>query len=588
MVVDLLNKQITLILKELGIANPQLNFEHPADENHGDWSTNAALQYAKQLPDINNPRKLAEIIVEKLKPLLKDIPEIWQVSIAGPGFINFSLAREYFRTEIVKMSEKAPQEYFAKKAKENKNRKVIVEYSSPNIAKPFTIGHLRSTIIGDAVANLYEALGWQVYRDNHLGDWGTQFGKLIYAIKTWGNQEDIDKSKQPIKELVTLYVKFHEEAEKNPNIEDDGRAWFKKLEEGDDEAHQLWQWCIDLSWKEFQSIYGELGISFTENNGRGFGESYFEDKMSEAVDLLETKLAPEKAVENGAHYAEGEDGAKLIFFNNEELPPLMVMKKDGATLYATRDFATDYFRLKKYDNPDLIVNEVGAEQSLYFQQLYKVEEILGWYKPGQRVHVKHGLYRFKDKKMSTRKGNVIWLADVISEAKERAEALSPDKKHITQTIAIGALKWNDLRSETNRDIVFDWDELLSMKGNSGPYVQYATVRAKSILRKAALEEFSPGYGDDAWKMNTEELNLARHLDRFVETVQLAASEFAPHHLASYLFELAQRFNVLYNTHKIVTAENSDARERRCVLTQATVKTLEYGLSLLGIQTPEEM
>jgi len=180
------------------------------------------------------------------------------------------------------------------------------------------------------------------------------------------------------------------------------------------------------------------------------------------------------------------------------------------------------------------------------------------------------------------------LADVISEAKERAEALSPDKKHITQTIAIGALKWNDLRSETNRDIVFDWDELLSMKGNSGPYVQYATVRAKSILRKAALEEFSPGYGDDAWKMNTEELNLARHLDRFVETVQLAASEFAPHHLASYLFELAQRFNVLYNTHKIVTAENSDARERRCVLTQATVKTLEYGLSLLGIQTPEEM
>ncbi|MBT4652016.1 MAG: arginine--tRNA ligase [Candidatus Pacebacteria bacterium] len=588
MIADKIQKQLKKVLLELGIDNPKVQLEHPADETHGDWSTNIALQYHKQIDDFSNPRELAEAVIEKLKPFSEETHEIYKLSIAGPGFINFRLAKEYFRTRIIKMAEMNSPDFFAEYINKNKDKKVIVEYSSPNIAKPFTVGHLRSTIIGDAVANLYEVLGWQVYRDNHLGDWGTQFGKLIYAIKTWGDREEISESKNPIKDLVKLYIKFHEEAEEKPEIEDIGRSWFRKLEEGDDEARSLWNWCIELSWKEFRGIYGELGISFTENNGRGYGESFFEDKMSEVVSLLEEKLTPEDAVKNGAHYAEGDNGAKLIFFEDEKYPPMMLMKKDGATLYSTRDFATDYFRLAQYDNPDLIVNEVGAEQSLYFEQLYKVEQIMGWYKPGQRVHVKHGLYRFKDKKMSTRRGNVIWLEDVIAEAKKRAEALSPDKKHIAHVVAIGALKWNDLKSETTRDIIFDWDDLLSMKGNSGPYIQYATVRAKSVLRKAALEEFYPGFGDDSWKLDKDEMSLVRHLDRFTEVVEQAAKEFAPHHLATYLFELAQRFNGFYNTHPIINAENSDARERRCTLTQVAAKVLEYGLSLLGIQTPEEM
>ncbi|MCC6711155.1 MAG: arginine--tRNA ligase [Candidatus Pacebacteria bacterium] len=587
MLVNSLHQQINAVLINLGITNPRVNLEHPADENHGDWSTNVALQYHKQIDGFSNPRTLAEKIVTELKNNLNDLPEIWQIEIAGPGFINFKLAHEYFRTQTIKLAETKPQALFKELTTKNKAKKAIVEYSSPNIAKPFTIGHLRSTIIGDAIANLYEAIGWQVLRDNHLGDWGTQFGKLIYAIKTWGDQAEIAKSDRPIKELVQLYVKFHDEAEKEPEIENAGRAWFKKLEEGDPEAKALWQWCIDLSWQEFQQIYGELGVSFSENNGRGYGESFFEDKMTEVVKLLESKLTPEDAVTNGAHYAEGENGAKLIFFENGQYPPLMVLKQDGATLYSTRDFATDYYRFKK-EKPDLIVNEVGAEQALYFQQIYAVEQIMGWYQPGQRVHVKHGLYRFKDKKMSTRKGNVIWLEDVIDEAKNRAETLAENNKTVAHVVAIGALKWNDLKSETSRDIIFDWDEILSMKGNSGPYVQYAAVRAKSVLRKAALEEFSPAFGDDSWKLDQVELNLARHLDRFVELVEKAATEFAPHHLAGYLFELAQRFNAFYNTHQIINAENSDARERRTVLTQATANVLEYGLGLLGVQTPEEM
>lgn len=588
MLIDSLKQQLLQVLQTLGVTEPQVTLEHPADETRGDWSTNVALQYIKQLPTFKNPRALAEKIIEELADFTANKPEIWAVEIAGPGFINFRLAREYFRTKIIKMAEEKQTDLLTNLKVKNQAKKAIIEYSSPNIAKPFTIGHLRSTIIGDAIANIYEASGWQVFRDNHLGDWGTQFGKLIYAIKTWGNQEEISRSARPIKELVELYIKFHEQAELEPEIENAGRTWFKRLEEDDPEARKLWQWCIELSWKEFQGIYGELGISFSENNGRGYGESFFEDKMEAVIRLLAEKLTPEKAQEHGAHYGEGNDGAKLIFFENDKFPPLMVLKKDGATLYSTRDFATDYFRLHHYKQPDLIINEVGAEQSLYFQQLYEVEKIMGWFSEGQRVHVKHGLYRFKDKKMSTRKGNVIWLEDVIAEAKKRAEVLADNNQSIAHVVAIGALKWNDLKSESNRDIVFDWDEILSMKGNSGPYVQYAAVRAKSVLKKAALEEFSPGFGDDSWKMDGVELGLARHLDRFEEAVEKALTEFAPHQLASFLFELAQRFNGFYNTHQIINAENSDARERRCILTQATANTLEYGLSLLGIQTPEEM
>jgi len=588
MISQLLQTNINQVLKNLGVDNPEAQLEHPADESHGDWSTNAALKYIKELDQFSSPRALAEKIIEDLQPFFKVTPEIWDIEIAGPGFINFRLAREYFRTRVIKISETEQKDLLNSFVEKNKDKKAIVEYSSPNIAKPFTIGHLRSTIIGDAIANIYEGLGWQVFRDNHLGDWGTQFGKLIYAIKTWGDQEKISNSQRPIKELVELYIKFHKEAEKEPELEDAGRAWFKKLEQDDPEAKKLWYWCIDLSWKEFHQIYGELGISFTENEGKGYGESFFENKMDEVIRFLEEKLTPDQSIKNGAHYAEGDDGAKLIFFEEDKYPPLMVLKKDGATLYSTRDFATDYFRLGHYNNPDLIINEVGAEQSLYFEQIYEVEKIIGWYNDGQRVHVKHGLYRFKDKKMSTRKGNVVWLEDVIAEAKKRAEKLSKGNKSVAHVVAIGAMKWNDLKSETSRDIVFDWDEILSMKGNSGPYVQYATVRAKSVLKKAALEEFSPAFGDDSWKMDDIEMDLARQIDRFEETVEKAALEFAPHHLTGYLFELAQRFNSFYNTHQIINAENSDARERRCILTQAAEKTLEYGLALLGIQTPEEM
>jgi arginyl-tRNA synthetase len=578
MINDEIIKAIQKALIDLKIDQAVVELERPADENFGDLSCNVALR-VKVPEQFKLSQILAEKLVAQLRVILKDNSAIALISVAGSGFINFTLSEQYWLKQLNKLAS-GPTII----AKTGEKKAIIVEYSSPNIAKPFTVGHLRSTIIGDAIANLYEALGWQVYRDNHLGDWGTQFGKLIYAIKTWGDQAEISKMVRPIKELVELYVKFHREAAENESLEDFGREWFKKLEDGDSEARAIWQWCVDLSWQEFDKIYAELKISFTENEGRGYGESFFEKRMDQVLEILDQKLPQEKFAENGGYYGEGENGAKLIFFQDETLPSLMILKKDGATLYATRDLATDYFRLKNYDSPTLIVNEVGAEQSLYFKQLYKVEEMLGWYQPGQRVHVKHGLYRFADKKMSTRQGHVIWLEDVINEAKERALAMAPDKPEATTKVAIGALKWNDLKSESSRDITFAWEEILSMKGNSGPYVQYAAVRAGSVLAKASKTASLP----KTYQFNPEELALMRQLDRFGLVVQKAATEFAPHHLSLYLFELAQRFNTFYNQHPILTAKQTDQMTIRLALTAATKLILTQGLQLLGIETPEEM
>jgi arginyl-tRNA synthetase len=582
MITDILNKAIQEALTKFGVKEARVILEHPTEEQFGDWSSNAALQYIKQTDKFKNPKELATELVSELKKLFKTETAIKVITVAGPGFINFTLSQAYWLEQLEQL---AKTKDLHELMPNNSGKKIIVEYSSPNIAKPFTVGHLRSTIIGDATANLYEMLGWQVYRDNHLGDWGTQFGKLIYAIKTWGDRSEISQVARPIKELVDLYVKFHKEAETNPALEDYGREWFKKLEDGDSEARELWQWCVDLSWQEFDQIYRELKITFTENDGRGFGESYFENRMDQIIEILEEKLPQEKLEANGGYYGEGEDGAKLVFFKDEALPSLMIIKKDGTTLYATRDLATDYFRLKNYDSPTLVVNEVGAEQSLYFKQLYRVEEMLGWYKPGQRVHLKHGLYRFKDKKMSTRKGDVIWLEDVIKEAKERALALSKGNQVSANQVAIGALKWNDLKSEAARDITFDWEEILSMKGNSGPYVQYAAVRAQSVLEKAEkLTAKLPA----KYLLNKEELSLVHQLAKFAEVVDQAASEFAPHHLASFLYELASRFNSFYNQQPILKAKKADELAVRLNLTAATQRILSQGLELLGIETPEEM
>lgn len=506
---------------------------------------------------------------------------ISKVEVVAPGFVNFFLTDKYLHETVEFVNKKGKD--FGKSDK-NKGKKVIVEFSSPNIAKPFTVGHLRSTIIGDAIANLFEATGWEVARDNHLGDWGTQFGKQIYAIKTWGDEEKIEESENPVKDLVALYIKFHEEAEKNPELEDAGRAWFKKLEEGDHEARRLWEKCIDWSMKEFNRLYELLGISFTENDGIGYGESFFENKMTEIIEELRNKKLLQR-----------NEGAELIYFPNDKYPPLMILKQDGASLYSTRDLATDKFRLHEHGKDTVIINEVGVEQSLYFNQLYELEKILGWVKDGQRIHKKHGHFRFKEGKMSTRKGNVIWLEDVLSEAKKRAEALSKENTDVdySEIIGVSALKWNELKRDSIQDIVFDWDEILNMNGNSGPYIQYAYVRTQSILNKnqparnapqsdAGGESRVKNQGSEKEKVNEEEHDLLRQIVYFPEVVSAAQEKLSPNLVAEYLFALSQKFNLFYQKHRI--AED----EARLEITRAVGQTLKNGLNLLGIQTVEKM
>ncbi|MBL0077108.1 MAG: arginine--tRNA ligase [Rhodocyclaceae bacterium] len=449
---------------------------------------------------------------------------------------------------------------------------MIVEYSSPNIAKPFTIGHLRSTIIGDVIANMLQVTGHDVKRDNHVGDWGTQFGKLIYAIQEWGSLEEIESSPRPVKVLVELYVQFHEAADKNPELENHAREKFKLLESGDEDTRALWNKCVDWSWKEFGYIYSKLGITFTENNGRGYGESFFEKNLQTVLEELSSKNLLKQS-----------EGAQIVEFEDEKYPPLMIAKSDGASLYATRDLATDKFRLSTYGNDISIINEVGSEQTLYFRQLYEVERLLGWFQPTQRTHVGHGLYRFKDQKMSTRKGNTIWLEDVIAEAEARASKLGNDTSAASQ-IAIASLKWNDLKHSPQQDVIFDWDQILNMEGNSGPYMLYTVVRANSVLAKAGETQSQNG---GAAPLSGEDRDLVRFISKFPEVVLQATNQYLPSTLTTYLFQLAQQYNVFYQSSPILKADEN-TKILRVMITAATAQVLKSGLKLLGIQTVEKM
>jgi len=563
MIQEKLKKLIHDAMESAGIEPAKIELEHPTLIEHGDFSTNVALIHA--VPTKTKPRDLAEKILKYINENKPDFIE--KVEIAGSGFINFFMSKKFFHDsvgEILKQKEKFGQN------KTGRGKTVIVEYSSPNIAKPFTVGHLRSTIIGDAISNLLHFSGYHVIRDNHIGDWGTQFGKLIVAIKKWGSEEVLDKSGAPIKLLVDLYVKFHKEALSQPKLEDEARAWFARLERKDEEAYRLWKKCVDLSMLEFGRIYERLGVKFDTI----IPESFFEDKMGDVLEDLKKKNLLKKS-----------EGALLVFFPDSpaggiHLPPLMIVKSDGATLYATRELATDKYRKEKY-KPDLIINEVGSEQSLYFKQIFELEEMLSYFKKSKRAHVAHGLYRFKEGKMSTRKGNAIWLLDLINEGVRRAAKIN---EKTAETVAIGAIKFNDLKRESIREIVFDWDEVLNLKGDSGPYLQYSFVRAQSVLARAK----ELGIKISAKNGESVISELEHIIYRFPEVVIKSTSEYAPHHIATYLVDLARSFNAYYGEKKIVDPNHKEISEYHLALTEAVAIVLKNGLDLLGIKLPEKM
>ncbi len=549
------------IIKALGeiTGEKEINLEFTENPDFGDYTSNVALILAKSKGQ--KPRELAESLVGELqdKSNLKNVIE--KIEVAGPGFINLWLRSDVLVDNLIQI-DSTKEKYGT--SDYGKGKTVIVDYSSPNIAKPFGIGHLRSTIIGQAIYNLYKSLGYEVVGDNHLGDWGTQFGKLLYMI------ESESVTEFSIAKLEELYVKFHKLAEADTNLEEKAREWFKKLEDGDDEARDIWKKCVEVSMKEFDKVYELLGIKIDF----AFGESYYESEMKQMIEDSEVKK----------HLTKGEDGALIIDLSKEGIStPLMFLKSDGGTTYATRDLATIKFRERKW-SPDIIIYEVGAEQTLHFRQLFAASRVLGLVKDStELVHTAHGLYLAPDgKKFSTRKGKTIKLEEVLDEAIIRAEKLGNNKK-VAKEVGIGAIKYFDLMHSVQSDVVFDWEKIMNMEGNSGPYLQYTVARTNSVITKAqgSKKETLKAEKD----FNDGELTVLRSLMRYGGAVELSAKTYSPNLLCNYLYDLAQKFNGFYNSNKIIGGENEEFRLK---LTSGVGQVLKNGLGILGIETPERM
>ncbi len=536
-----------------------ITLEIPKTAAHGHLSTNLAMAQG------GNPRDAAQKIIVALKH-----PAISKAEMAGPGFINLWLTPDFFAEAL-----KSP---LPEPLKENKSRTMLIDYSHPNIAKPMGVHHLLSTIIGDAVKKTYRRLGYKVIADNFIGDMGTQFGKLIHAIKKWGNLKAIEKN--PIPELLKLYVQFHIEADADVELDDEARAEYKKFEAGDAETRKLWKKIVQWSKLEMQPIYDRLQVEFDEMNG----ESFYETKMQPILD---------RGRKQGV-IVEGNEGAWIIPPENPEDPPVLVRKRDGATLYLTRDLA----RIEYWQNtwhPELMVNVVDIAQELHFKQLFYAAEKLGLTRARQ-VHVKFGRMQFADGAMSTRKGNILQLSKVLDEAEERAlvlvrekaPSLSPaEQKELARILGIGSVKYNVLHQNRQSNITFHWDRMLSFEGHSCPYLAYTAARSASVLRKAELDEKKILKAGLEFE-NDRETRMAIHLLAYQNALQRAADEFKPNLIAAYLYELAQQFNGFYNDLPILQAPSEALKKSRLKLTAAVSAVLKDGMTVLGLEVPEKM
>ena len=573
------------VIKKFPDTKCAIKVEYPAQYSNGDYSTNIALELGKATDE--NPRRVAEELLE----IIKKPNWISKIEVAGPGFINFFLS-EKFLTDFLDEIRNAGAVNGAANGAANgatsgatnygasdayKGKTVVSDTSNPNIAKPMGAHHLLSTIIGDSLTRIFAAAGYRVVRDNYLGDWGTQFGKLIYAYKTWGDEKTVKKN--PIPELLKLYVKFHDEAERDGALEDAGRVEFKKLEEGNAENKKLWKWIVDLSMEEFQKLYKRLGVTFDLIHG----ESFYEDKMQEIIDEgIKKKI-----------FVTGEGGALIAPFSHEKYPPCLIRKSDGATLYATRDLA----RVKYWErtwHPDLMVMVVDMAQTMHFQQFLEVSKMMKL-TAARNLHISFGRMRFPEKRMSTRKGNIVLMEELLDEAEERAykivceknpELSEKRKKEVARQVGIGAVKYAILSQNRSTDITFTWDKILSLDGNSAPYLQYVYARGRSIMRRSKAKSGSANKSSYTLQQ-PQELTLARFLPRFPEIILRAAEEFKPNLIANYLYEVASAFNTFYQAVPVIQAP-PNARETRLKLVEATTIVLKNGLALLGIETPEEM
>lgn len=517
-----------------------------------------------------NPNMIAEEMASSI-----DSKYFEKVESKG-AYINFFTNKEALSKTVIEEILKEKENYGKSKIGEDKT--IIVEYSSPNIAKPFHIGHIRTTIIGDSLKKIHKFLGYNVVSINHLGDYGTQFGMLIYAIKNWGNIEEIEKN--PIPELLKLYVRVNKEAEENEEIKDECRHYFASLEKGDEEAVKIWKWIREISLKEFNMVYDLLGIEFDSYNG----ESFYSDKMQKQVDRME---------ELGI--LKDSEGAKIVDLEKYNLPPALIIKSDGSTIYITRDIAAAEYRHETY-HPEKNIYVVATEQNLHFKQLKAVLEEMqyDWY--DEVTHVAFGMINLADGKLSTRQGRVVYLIDVLNKAIEKIMEILDErektsgvkienKEELAKQVGIGAIKFQELFNQRIKDYTFDWDKTLSFEGESGPYVQYAHARICSLLNKG---NFDINSKIDPTLLNNEmEINILRNLYKFTEVVKDAAEKYEPFFISRYVVELAKDFNKYYNQ---VTINGGDEKLKntRLMLCYSVKNVISEGLSLLGIEAPEKM
>ena len=510
------------------------------------------------------PQAIAADIAEKI-----DASHFEKVVATGP-YVNFFLDKSQISDQVIKSVIEAGADYGQQE--EGQGANVTIDLSSPNIAKPFSVGHLRSTVIGDALSNIFRKMGYNTIKINHLGDWGKQFGLLMVAYKKWGSKEAVEAN--PIDELLKLYVRINAEIENDPALDEEGRLWFKKLEDGDPEATELWQWFRDESLVEFNRIYKLLGVEFDSLNG----EAFYNDKMDEAVQILEDKGLLKES-----------KGASIVELDDVNLPPAMIKKSDGATLYITRDIATAIYRARTYNFVKNIY-AVGQEQSNHFRQLKAVLKKMGFDWSDDMIHVDFGLVTKNRQKLSTRKGNIILLEptlqEAISRAKAQIEEKNPElenKEEVARAVGVGAVKFYDLKTDRRNGYDFDLEAMVSFEGETGPYVQYAYARIQSILRKA---NFTPSADATYSLSDPESWEIIKLLQDFARVVKRAAENYDPSLIAKYAINLAQAFNKYYAHTRIL--DESPERDSRLALSYSTAVVLKEALRLLGVEAPEKM
>jgi arginyl-tRNA synthetase len=569
MSIDIINRLSKALSPALGISEKIIYplIETPPDTAFGDFAV-PCFTFAKELK--KNPSQIAADFEDRLSTNAGKVMMVRSAQARGP-YLNIFVEKSFIVKEIVRNLSQISENLLGNIGK---GKTVVIDFSSPNIAKPFGIGHLRSTVIGSSLYKIFNFLGYRVIGINHLGDWGTQFGKLITAFKKWGDERNLKKD--PIKYLLALYVRFHTEAKKQPSLDDEARNWFYRLENKDKEAERLWEEFRALSLDVFKKIYKRLGVEFDYYTG----ESFYSDLLDKTLSDIEK-----------AGIMEESEGA-LVVKLDEDLPPALLKKSDEATLYMTRDIAAAVYRHENF-NFDLALYVVGSPQSLHFRQLFRVLKKMGLEWSDSCHHIPFGHIRFAEGSMGTRKGNIVFLEDVLNKAKALALSIidekNPDldnKEEIAEAVGIGSIIFNDLKNNRIKDITFEWDDVLNFNGETGPYLQYTHARINSLLNNYNDTYGAVEFFDDL-PFSDEGYAVAVKINSFENVILRASKEFEPSVISRYLLELASEFNSYYNAHRVIT-DDKNLSLSRALLVRGVRSVLKRGLELLGLKAVDEM